>query len=130
MEQAINELGPTSLSELFLVQEAVASTALSHDPDMQTHWENEGGAINDEESTMDTHLGVETAMSEFNYEQADANQAQVEDTATNEASAAEARTWLQNNPEVLPEGVTVGARGRLSTQAREAFTNATGRQVK
>jgi len=48
----------------------------------------------------------------------------------NAASAAEARAWLQANAHVLPEGVTVGDRGRLSAVAREAFEVNTGRTVK
>ena len=67
-------------------------------------------------------------MSEFNYETADAAQAEVQDD--NRANASEVRAWLQSNPDALPEGVTVGARGRLSAKAREAFTAATGREVK
>lgn len=49
---------------------------------------------------------------------------------TREVSAAEARAWLQENPDVLPEGVTVGARGKLSNAVREAYTNATGNTIR
>lgn len=64
----------------------------------------------------------DTRMSEF------VEQGQEE--VSNEASAAEARAWLQANPQLVPEGVSVGARGRLSAAARQAFEQNTGRSVK
>jgi hypothetical protein len=47
---------------------------------------------------------------------------------SNQATAREAREWLLNQPS-LPEGVTVGVRGRLSKQAKEHFTANTGQEV-
>lgn len=46
-------------------------------------------------------------------------------------TAREARQWLQNEDEQgrLPEGVTVGVRGRLSKEAKSHFTNSTGNEV-
>lgn len=43
------------------------------------------------------------------------------------ASPQEVREYLSNT--TLPEGVTVAARGRLSTRAKEYFTEQTGRPV-
>lgn len=45
------------------------------------------------------------------------------------ATAAEARAYLLENQASLPEGVTVGARGRLSQAARDHFTAKTGREI-
>ncbi len=47
------------------------------------------------------------------------------------ATAREARQWLLNEDAEgrLPEGVTVGVRGRLSKQAKEHFTAKTGDTV-
>ena len=46
------------------------------------------------------------------------------------ASAREVRAYLlEQDPASLPEGVSVGARGRLSTAAKEYFTNETGREI-
>lgn len=44
------------------------------------------------------------------------------------ATPREVRTFLLEQGE-LPEGVTVGQRGRLSKQAKEYFTAQTGREV-
>lgn len=48
---------------------------------------------------------------------------------SNVASPREVRAWLLENSETLPEGVTVGQRGRLSQPAKDHFTAATGREV-
>jgi|KBSSwiStaDraftv2_1062776.scaffolds.fasta_scaffold05351_6 hypothetical protein len=45
------------------------------------------------------------------------------------ASPREVRAYLQENSERLPEGVSVGQRGRLSQQAKDFFTAETGREV-
>lgn len=45
------------------------------------------------------------------------------------ATPREVREYLLANSAALPEGVTVGTRGRLSTAAREHFTTATGRSI-
>lgn len=45
-----------------------------------------------------------------------------------EATPREVRSWLLEQSE-LPEGVTVGARGRLSSAAKEHFTASTGRGI-
>lgn len=44
------------------------------------------------------------------------------------ATAREVRAFLLEQSE-LPDGVTVGARGRLSTAAKEHFTAQTGREI-
>lgn len=44
------------------------------------------------------------------------------------ATPREVREYLLSQSE-LPEGVTVGARGRLSNKAKEHFTALTGREV-
>lgn len=44
------------------------------------------------------------------------------------AAPREVREWLLSQA-TLPEGVTVGARGRLSTAAKDHFTAVTGREV-
>lgn len=44
------------------------------------------------------------------------------------ASPREVRAFLLEQGE-LPEGVTVGQRGRLSNKAKEFFTSLTGREV-
>lgn len=44
------------------------------------------------------------------------------------ATPREVRVWLLEQSE-LPEGVTVAQRGRLSSGAKEYFTNSTGRPV-
>jgi hypothetical protein len=107
----------TSFLDHLLCDEAVASTVLDRDP--------YGGTYSLEESTVDNQTVGDTQMSEFEtYETAEAAQ------TSNEASAAEARAWLQANADQLPEGVSVGGRGRLSVAARQAFENATGRSVK
>jgi hypothetical protein len=49
-------------------------------------------------------------------------------SATTVAAPREVREWLLAQGE-LPEGVTVGQRGRLSTAAKEHFTASTGREV-
>jgi hypothetical protein len=49
--------------------------------------------------------------------------------ATNEkATPREVRAFLLEQAE-LPEGVTVGARGRLSAAAKEYFVTQTGREI-
>jgi len=48
---------------------------------------------------------------------------------SNVASAREVRAYLLENEEKLPEGVTVGQRGRLSKEAKAFFTSQTGREV-
>lgn len=48
--------------------------------------------------------------------------------ATTQATAREAREWLLSQ-ETLPEGVTVGVRGRLSKSAKDHFTANTGQVV-
>lgn len=45
------------------------------------------------------------------------------------ATAREAREYLLENQDSLPEGVTVGTRGRLSAAAKAHFTEATGRPI-
>jgi hypothetical protein len=45
------------------------------------------------------------------------------------ATAREARAYLLENSENLPEGVVVGQRGRLSQAARDFFTEQTGRPI-
>jgi len=45
------------------------------------------------------------------------------------ASPREVRAYLLENSERLPEGVSVGQRGRLSQQAKDFFTAETGREV-
>lgn len=45
------------------------------------------------------------------------------------ATPREVREYLLANSASLPEGVTVGARGRLSTAARSHYTEATGRGI-
>ena len=47
----------------------------------------------------------------------------------NAASPREVREYLLENAAALPEGVTVGARGRISKPAREFFTARTGREI-
>lgn len=49
-------------------------------------------------------------------------------TNTNAATPREVRAYLLEQSE-LPEGVTVGARGRLSAAAKAHFTTATGRPI-
>jgi len=44
------------------------------------------------------------------------------------ATPREVRAFLLEQAE-LPEGVTVGARGRLSAAAKEHFTKSTGREI-
>lgn len=44
------------------------------------------------------------------------------------ATPREVRAFLLEQAE-LPEGVTVGARGRLSAAAKEYFTTSTGREI-
>jgi len=44
------------------------------------------------------------------------------------ATPREVRAWLLAQDE-LPEGVTVGARGRLSTAAKNHFTAKTGQEI-
>lgn len=44
------------------------------------------------------------------------------------ATPREVREWLLEQDE-LPEGVTVGARGRLSAAAKGHFTSSTGREI-
>lgn len=46
-----------------------------------------------------------------------------------QASPREVRAYLLENSERLPEGVSVGQRGRLSQQAKDFFTAETGREV-
>ena len=46
---------------------------------------------------------------------------------TNAATPREVREYLLTSE--LPEGVTVGARGRLSKPAKEFFTARTGREI-
>lgn len=46
----------------------------------------------------------------------------------NVATPREVRAFLLEQSD-LPEGVTVGARGRLSKPARELFTARTGREI-
>jgi hypothetical protein len=45
-----------------------------------------------------------------------------------DATPREVRTWLLEQDE-LPEGVTVGARGRLSAAAKDYFTAQTGQGI-
>lgn len=45
------------------------------------------------------------------------------------ASPREVRAYLLENSDSLPEGVTVGARGRLSAAAKQHFTDKTGRPI-
>ena len=47
---------------------------------------------------------------------------------SNVASPREVRAFLLAQPE-LPEGVTVGQRGRLSREAKQYFTDRTGQEV-
>lgn len=47
---------------------------------------------------------------------------------SNVASPREVRAFLLAQP-ALPEGVTVGQRGRLSTAAKDYFTAQTGQEV-
>lgn len=47
---------------------------------------------------------------------------------SNVASPREVRAFLLSQP-TLPEGVTVGQRGRLSTAAKDYFTAQTGQEV-
>lgn len=47
----------------------------------------------------------------------------------NAASPREVRAFLLENSDRLPEGVTVGSRGRLSKEAKAFFTQETGREV-
>lgn len=46
-----------------------------------------------------------------------------------QASPREVRAYLLENQSNLPEGVTVGQRGRLSKEAKAFFTQQTGREV-
>jgi hypothetical protein len=48
---------------------------------------------------------------------------------SNAASPREVRAYLLENQGNLPEGVTVGQRGRLSKEAKDFFTDKTGRKV-
>lgn len=45
-----------------------------------------------------------------------------------QATAREVREWFLNQDSV-PEGLSVGARGRLSTAVKDYFTAQTGREV-
>jgi hypothetical protein len=45
------------------------------------------------------------------------------------ATPREVRAFLLENQDSLPEGVTVGARGRLSAAAKQHFTDSTGREI-
>ena len=47
----------------------------------------------------------------------------------NAATPREVRAYLLEHQAELPEGVTVGARGRLSAPAKEFFTSRTGRDI-
>ena len=47
----------------------------------------------------------------------------------NVASPREVRAYLLENQGRLPEGVTVGQRGRLSKEAKAFYTEQTGREV-
>lgn len=47
---------------------------------------------------------------------------------SNVAAPREVRAFLLEQAE-LPEGVTVGQRGRLSKEAKQYFTSQTGREV-
>ena len=48
---------------------------------------------------------------------------------SNVASPREVRAFLLENQGSLPEGVTVGQRGRLSKEAKSFYTEQTGREV-
>jgi hypothetical protein len=48
---------------------------------------------------------------------------------SNVASPREVRAFLLQNQGSLPEGVTVGQRGRLSKEAKAYFTSQTGQEV-
>lgn len=48
---------------------------------------------------------------------------------SNVASPREVRAFLLENQGNLPEGVTVGQRGRLSKEAKSFYTEQTGREV-
>jgi len=48
---------------------------------------------------------------------------------SNVASPREVRAFLLENSEQLPEGVTVGQRGRISKEAKAFYTERTGREV-
>jgi hypothetical protein len=48
---------------------------------------------------------------------------------SNVASPREVRAYLLENQASLPEGVTVGQRGRLSKEAKTFFTQQTGQEV-
>lgn len=45
------------------------------------------------------------------------------------AQPREVRAFLLENTDRLPEGVTVGQRGRLSKEAKAFYTEQTGREV-
>jgi len=50
-------------------------------------------------------------------------------TQNEAATPREVRAYLLENVSSLPDGVTVGARGRLSAAAKEFYTVQTGREI-
>ncbi len=92
--------------------------------------EVEGTGLSVDQLDTDYDVSLHNVETKGDTEMTEAVDYGQNEAVSNEATAAEARAWLQENASALPEGVAVGNRGRLSAAAREAFTNATGRPVK